>query len=354
MSLINQMLKDLESRRASGDLAQRAVDGMGTAARRMQRKQNFLLLSLVVVIAVLASISAYLLWQEQQGSTTHQVAENQMKAAPVQQTAVKPVTRPAATTEKTKSTPPAEPLVQKAPSRMSSIRETPAGMTVPEMEEEEISLSQSVEEDVPVRTAPVLIKKRLRPQSNKQLAEKEYQRGYSLLQQGDRKGASDAWREALRIDAKHMASRESLAILYLSQSRRIEAAEQLQKGLAIDPGNNKLALLYARMQLDAEDMNGAVKTLENAMQHQQQSGDFYAFTAAVYQRMGDHAKSIAAYQSALKQQSNQSVWWMGLGISLEGAGKNREALTAYTEANKSGRLSPKLRQYVESRIKALQ
>jgi MSHA biogenesis protein MshN len=354
MSLINQMLKDLESRRASGDLAQRAVDGMGTAARDKQRKQNVLLLSLVIVIGILASISAYLLWQERQETTAQQAAENRVEVTATQQVAAKPVSTPVPTTAKSQPSPPAKPLVQKAPSPMSSIRETPAGMTVPEIDEEDISQSQSVKREMPVRTAPALIKKRLRPQSSEQLAEKEYQRGYALLQRGDRRGASEAWRKALRIDAKHTASRESLAILYLSQSRRIEAAEQLQKGLAIDPGNNKLALLYARMQLDAEDMSGAVKTLENAMQHQQQSGDFYAFTAAVYQRMGDYAKSIAAYQNALRQQSNQSVWWMGLGISLEGAGKNSEALTAYTEANKSGRLSLKLRQYVEGRIKALQ
>lgn len=71
MSLINQMLKDLESRRASGDLAQRAVDGMGSAARNKQRKQSALLLSLVVLIAVLASISVYLLWQERELSLIH-------------------------------------------------------------------------------------------------------------------------------------------------------------------------------------------------------------------------------------------------------------------------------------------
>lgn len=353
MSLINQMLKDLESRRGSGDLAQRAVEGMGAAARK-QRKQNALLLSLIVVIVVLASISAYFLWQERQTTTVPLAEANPVAPKPVQRVAEKPATEAAAPTVTSQPRSSARPLEQKRSSRAASVIETPAGMTVPEIEEEEIAQDQFMEEEPPVQAVPERIKKRLRPQSSEQLAEKQYQQGYALLQRGDRKGAADAWRAALRIDAKHTASRESLAILYLSQSRRIEAAEQLQKGLAIDPGNNKLALLYARMQLDAEDMAGAVQTLENAMQHRQQNGEFYAFTAAIYQRLGDYAKSIAAYQGALKQQSNQPVWWMGLGISLEGAGKKKEALTAYTQASKSGRLSLKLRQYVEGRIKALE
>lgn len=353
MSLINQMLKDLESRRASDDLAQRAVDGMGTAARRKQRKQNLLLLSLLGVIAVLAAISSYLLWQEKQ----LEVAEPAV-AKPAASVTAKPVpTKPAEVAVVNQPQPaPAAPLVQKAPSR--SIQETPAGMTKPEIVEDEPVVEQRLvtkQPVEPVREAPsAKIKKRMRPQSAEQLAEQQYQKGYAALQRGDRKGAEDAWREALRIDAKHSASRESLSILYLSQSRRIEAAEQLKQGLADDPGNNKLALLYARMQLDAEDMAGAVSTLENAMRMRQQNGDFYAFTAAIYQRQGDFEKSIAAYQAALKQQSTQSVWWMGLGISLEGAGKNKEALTAYQQAAKNGRLSLKLKQYVEARIKALE
>lgn len=355
MSLINQMLKDLESRRAAGDLSQRAVDGMGNAARRKQRKQNLLLLGLVGVVAVLAAISGYLLWQERQSVP---VAQTTDELQPVKTPVVAAVKTPAASQKKIVSDTPAEsastsmPLVKKSTATQSAIVETPAGVTRPDEDEEEV-VTESVEPAV--STAPAeKFKKRLRPQSNEQLAELEYQRGYSLLQRGDRKGAEDAWREALRIDATHAASRESLAILYLSQSRRIEAAEQLQLGVANNPGNSKLALLYARMQLDAKDVNGAIKTLEAAMRAAPQGADFYAFTAAAYQRQGDYEKSIATYQAALKQQPGQSVWWMGLGISLESAGKAEEALAAYNEAKKSNRLAPKLRQYVEGRIQALE
>lgn len=347
MSLINQMLKDLESRRASGDLAQRAIDGMGAAGRKRQ-KQNLLLLALVVVIAVLASVSAYLLWQERQ-VPVQPVTTVAAKPAPAPSA---PPALPAAPEEKAVA-----PLVQKSAPANSVVRETPAGITRPEMEDEPADEERVVVEQpvvVPRKTPQPQIKKTLRPQSSEKLAEQQYQQGYGLLQSGDRKGAEEAWREALRIDAKHTASRESLAILYLSQSRRIEAAAQLQQGLALNPGNHRLALLYARMQLDAEDITGAAMTLEKAMAAQAQGADFYAFTAAVYQRQGDFNKSISAYQAALRQQPGQAVWWMGLGISLEGAGKLKEALTAYTEANKSGRLSTKLTQYVAERIKALE
>ncbi len=333
MSLINQMLKDLESRRASDELAQRAVDGMG-AARHKPKKQGTLLLVLVVLIAVLASISGYLLLMKppKEGaqqvaatSTSSTVAEKQKETTKVVKQPVAPVTKPPRQPQK-----PA-PLVKKSPT-IPLVRETPVETSKLKAAEEE-SATSYVEAPKKTVTAPkeefsTQIKKRLRPQSNEQLAEKQYQRGYALLQSGDKKGAEEAWRRALKIYGKHAASRESLAILYLSQSRHIEATEQLQKGLNANPGNGKLALLYARMQLEGDDLKGAVITLERTMRSQSQSADYHAFLAAVYQRKGDFSKSITAYQVALKQQQNQPVWWMGLGISLESAGMPKEALTA--------------------------
>jgi len=368
MSLINQMLKDLESRNTSDDLTQRAIEGMGNATQRNKSKQqSMLFISLLGLILVLAGFSGYLLWQENQTLAQPMPAANPaLTAAATAQTndsAVKPPVPSAKPIEKRQSSPP---LVEKADDASAPVNKAEHVAKIPSRPERQVEAAQPaspvivrkpkakpplVEDDV-AQPADVHIQKRLHPQTPEQLAEKHYQAGYSLLQQGDQRGAESNWKKALDADPGHSRSRESLAILYLSQSRRIEAAAQLKQGLARQPSNSTLALIYARMQLDDSDTKGAVATLESAMR-QPQSADFYAFLAAVYQQQRDFEKSIAAYQRALQMQPKQGVWWMGTGISMEGAGKKADALSAYKQAKESGRLAPKLMQYVEERIKAL-
>jgi MSHA biogenesis protein MshN len=120
------------------------------------------------------------------------------------------------------------------------------------------------------------------------------------------------------------------------------------------PGYGQFALLYARLQMENGDNNSAIAVMEKALQEQQQPADFYAYLAAIYQHSKDYAKSIAAYQRALNLKPQQSVWWMGIGISLEGAGKTNEAITAYHEALDSGGLTPKLQDFVKGRLQGLE
>jgi Tfp pilus assembly protein PilF len=209
-----------------------------------------------------------------------------------------------------------------------------------------------VEEDEP--TPGAAIEKRIRPLRPEQRAELAYEDGYTRLQRGDRAGAEAAWRKAFEHEPRHIASREGLAGLYLSQGRRVEAGELLAEGLVHHPGYGQFALLSARLQVENGETAAALVTLEKALESRSQGAEFLAFLAAVYQRQKSFDKSVAAYQHALSQQPRNGTWWMGLGISQEGAGKYGEAITAYNEAKNSGNLPPRLVQYVEGRLGVLQ
>lgn len=367
MSLINQMLKDLESRRDPATAAHGVIDGMGDSARRTPQRSLFI--AMAVIIIALAAAMGYLLWQNLAQSTTANTTHklNAALASSVLPASGENKTEPAP--DHTKAEPPAaspkvQPLVKKEARQgqpepaadsvqpASPVAGGQSGDTGTTMASAE-TVDDTADEDEDYSNTQH-IEKHIRPMRPAQLAEQHYQAGYTLLQRGDRNGAEERWREALVIDPTHIASREALAGLYLSQSRRVEAAEQLEAGLDYQPGYGQFALLYARLQLENGDNAAAIAILERALQEQAQNGDFYAFLAAIYQRQGAYRKSIAAYQRALQQQPRQSVWWMGTGISLERADKKDEALTAYREARKTGQLSAKLLEYVEGRIQALQ
>ncbi|MCW8993123.1 MAG: tetratricopeptide repeat protein [Gammaproteobacteria bacterium] len=377
MSLINQMLRDLESRQRPDTDERGVIAGMGNPGRGTSRRG--LLTSLLVLVFILALATAYLLWQQNlsvnigEPSIERPATAAAVEATPVARPRTTPAPAPsdAGDTPGTESDEPTTPLlVEKAPvsAETPSTKKTPS-VSHPQAIESAHRRSDETDTVAQKRPVPAVktaasttdeeeagsrIEKRLRPMRPEQLAEQRYQAGYGRLQQGDKHGAELQWQQALAIDPAHIAAREALSALYLSQSRRVEAAEQLQQGLQHHPGHGQLALLYARLQVENGDHAGAVRVMQHALQESPQNADFHAFLAAIYQRQGDYQNSIAAYQHALSQQPGQGIWWMGIGISLEKAGKGQEALSAYREAIDSSSLSAQLRDYVNGRIKVLE
>ena len=196
------------------------------------------------------------------------------------------------------------------------------------------------------------IEKVILPLNATEQAEQLYQQGYRALQQRHSERAEALWRQALSTSAQHIRSREGLAALYLSQARKVESTKLLEEGLNLHPENGRLALLLARLLAEQGDNSRAIYTLEQAMGSSGQA-ELFALAAALYQQREDYRKSISAYQRALQLQPQQSHWWMGLGISLEGDGKQSEAKTAYTEALKRGMLDGQPKSYVMQRLQAL-
>ncbi len=197
------------------------------------------------------------------------------------------------------------------------------------------------------------MKKTIHPLSSTEQAENLYLEGYHALQQRKSDVAEKLWLEALSVDPIHNKSREGLIALYLSQSRKVEASKLLEEGTVVQPENPQFALLYARLLVEQGETTAAIATLEGVMGQTASAPELYALLAALYQQQKDYDRSIHSYQRALQQQPQQANWWMGLGISLEGAGKTVEARSAYEEALKRGMTEQLSLNYVQQRLNAL-
>lgn len=81
--------------------------------------------------------------------------------------------------------------------------------------------------------------------------------------------------------------------------------------------------------------------------------DYHAVLAAVEQQLGHYADANLRYQQLLSVDQNQSSWWLGLALSLEGEHRNKEALAAYRRAAQLNSLPEAAHQYVAARIAAL-
>ncbi len=83
------------------------------------------------------------------------------------------------------------------------------------------------------------------------------------------------------------------------------------------------------------------------------SAERNALEAAALQALGRHAEAEEAYRRALRQDPEVGAWWAGLGISLDASGRGAEALGAFREAQRRGPLDPALTDYLGERVEAL-
>lgn len=190
--------------------------------------------------------------------------------------------------------------------------------------------------------------------SVQQQAESEYRQATVLQQQGRAVEAILMLEQALKSDAQHAAARQSLIALLLETKRHDEAMRLLQQSLSVDKNQPGMAMILARLQVEKGLVPGAIDTLQKTLPHAQDRADFLAFLAALQQREAHHKEAAELYQQALKKIPQNGVWWMGLGISLQADGRRQEALDAFTRAKSGNGLSPDLLAFVEQKIIQLQ
>ena len=145
-------------------------------------------------------------------------------------------------------------------------------------------------------------------------------------------------------------ARQSLVGLLLQRGDRVQADQVLQDGLRRQSDFVPFVQLKARMLVDQKKIKEALELLEQTSPPITANPDYYAFIAALYQQQGNGELAANLYEQLLRQQPTKAVWWMGLGIALDTAGKHDEAAEAFSRAASNNGLSPELKAYVESRM----
>lgn len=206
----------------------------------------------------------------------------------------------------------------------------------------------------PKAQGPASIDKRVHLATSAERAESEFRKATALLNQGRVAEAIDGFKSTLQQDAGHAPARQALVGLLLENRRMDEAQQVLQEGLSLHPGRSAYAMLLARIQVERGDLQGAHEILSKHAGSAAGDADYYAFDAALLQRLGRHQEAVASYQAALKLAPRAGLWWMGMGISLQADKRNAEALDAFRQAKSAGGLSPDLLAFVDQRVKLLQ
>lgn len=346
MSLINQMLKDLEKRRSRDlETSDTLSQNISWETPRNHNSFNWLTFSIIFTLVALMSVIAYLLWERTTQTAHNELANSDIikksQAAPVKQPVAKKTVTKKVVAKKTVKEKVKKPVVAKAATEAS--------------DNENINLDDAVDVEELDDSPVVQLKKKHRPLNSKQMAEIAYQKGYKFLQQGRMREGKEYLREALALYLPHIKAREMLAGIYIKSGHLISAAELLNEGVKVAPEYPLFAKLYARVLLEQNNPALAIQILERGSAAAQINvePDYYALLAATYQRVNKHNKAVDIYLQLVKIRPSAGVWWLGLGISLEKSGKNKEALEAYQRAQKTGSLKTGLAKFANNRVAAL-
>jgi MSHA biogenesis protein MshN len=222
--------------------------------------------------------------------------------------------------------------------------------------------TEAIEKNKSMQPLPILkppeqslvVSKFVKEITPQQQAEGEYRQATILQQQGRAADAISMLEQTLKSDAQHSAARQTLITLLLEAKRHDDAMRWLQQWLGADRNLPGMAMILARLQVEKGLIPNAVETLQRSLPHAQDKPDFLAFMAALQQRQSHHKEAADLYREALKRLPQNAVWSMGLAISLQADGRNQEALDAYRQAKGGNGLSPELLAFVEQKIGQLQ
>ncbi|GBL44623.1 MSHA biogenesis protein MshN [Sulfuriferula multivorans] len=199
--------------------------------------------------------------------------------------------------------------------------------------------------------ATAAVAKQIKEITPQQRAENEYGKAISLLQQGRTPEAIELLGNVLQFDPGNTAARQTLVGLLVAGKRYGDAERSLRDGLKLNPGQTGLAMIMARLQVEQGDTQSALKTLQHSLPYAAELPDYQAFLAALLQREGRNKEAIEHYLLALRKVPGSGVWLMGLGISLQAEKRQTEAQEAFLRAKASNTLSPDLLAFVEQQLK---
>lgn len=394
MSVINQMLQDLESRR-SGLETETAAPTPIRSAGVVQERHSPLLVFAVGIAIVLGALLAWLLLKPKSAQPPAPAAIVAITPAKPVASAPQPIQAPVATPAAVASAPavaapvPA-PYVAAQPSTATS-RSLPATLAL-----ESTAAGRPNEQAVPVAKSeinkpaavptepagppsinqaiasppPPLSKAAQRardksaiaalegePQNFKnrtpqQRIDERYREALRKLNEGRGSQARLDLAEVLQTQPEHSGARLALVGLELDDKQAPQAERLLREGIQLQPQESTFTMALARLEVERGDPAAGLATLNRGLQSAGDDPEYHAFMAALLQRADRHSEAIEHYQIALRQREAAN-WLVGLAISLEGANRAREAEQIYRRAQQSHALPPDLQEFVAQRLQQL-
>lgn len=363
MSLINQMLKDLEKRKSEAEPATPWPRGIQIVDEypKIPRRWAWWIAT-GTVTAGLVVVAWWYLASIDNVSPAPVVAVVPSNSEPAVSSHAGVIENPLPLGEGLSASPSVPPISAEGSPRSLASGEKPAGVPNPPTSELPIpkSADKWAPQSLPVRKpdggAPVLAQRRPeRPASESPggggSAATLYRRGAQALDEGYVARAMSDLERVLVLEPNHREARVSLLKAYATYGD-YERAGELLEGYPELRSDSTVARLQAQMLLKQGKTAQAEQALEQAGAPEADA-ESLGVRGALKQRQGKHGEAVELYRKAVTLQPGQAKWWLGMAISMEASERYEEAMPAYRRTQELGALSPEVRAYVTQRLASL-
>lgn len=370
MSVINQMLKDLDQRQQGSDGAAVYI------APARQQGWWMLLLTLICGLALgILGWRTWIYWQQ-----THSVAAISEVVAPdavapdvvtrvtapvsqpepVEVAAALPLPLPSQDEVNDEADEDQDAVYQEAVDDESELADGAPFDASSDVDESEPSAEElqpelyaelaAEQQAVSVPRKPSVLKIETVELSAKELAALAERKATTAMAKGSLRDAQDNYYQVLAHDPYSQGAREQLAGLLYGEGRLTEARQLLEEGIRLNPQQPDFRLLLARLAISEGQQQQALGWLSGYQPDLASNMDYYATWAGLTQELGQNADAAALYVKLLHQQPDQGRWWLGLGVAEDGQGHSQRALDAYRNALLHGNLGEASTSWLEQRI----
>lgn len=357
MSLVNDMLKDLEQRRAVESAPALDLSWLG-ASRPTVRSPNYSAMARWLIPLALVGLLALWMSQRSVDVMPAQVVGLNSELAPKIAPPSDTHTAPLQTVSDTKQV--LSDTVESVPDADLAVSETkntslaePAPVAV---------VSNTVEAIKPAAVAPspvvvepeakplVKTPPTLTPSQRDELALGEARQ---QLARGNRAAAITLLQQELGSNDEALRSAAQLASLQLQLGEMDVVRELLADWRGRYPGDLSLRELEARRLLQTGDVVAAVNLLDEVKPSLAENFPYYELQAAAAQRAGQYPVAANIYEGLLELEA-RGDWWAGLAIARDQQGDGAGARQAYQRALQATDLSATLRNYAQQRLQTMQ
>jgi len=356
MSVVNQMLNDLEKRESSVT----SHANYQPPAKRPSRLLWFLLSLLVVIILVLAWL--LLKSPEKQALPTfNKEAVTEVQSQPIVEEHAEPQPAPAfePTVEHTAESAVAQQQETNATVPESAIGENEEPETRPQATQ---GLNDNrpppadmaaVESVVPEQAALIATEPQAKfsvSASSQQIDPPQYKVLVAdAVASNQQQKAKDLLKRWITAEPQNLSPRKKLAAMAFASGQLIQAEQALKQAQQLAPDDESIRLMQARLYRQS----GKTEAAWQALQLDSQNSDLLHYRAAFARETGQIDRAQADYQFLTRFNNTDLRAWLGLAVVSEQLGDRQLATRAYSQVLGLADSNPEIQAYAQQQLLGL-
>lgn len=163
--------------------------------------------------------------------------------------------------------------------------------------------------------------------------------------------AEKLFEDVLLIQPEHKGARKQLSALWFGRKLFQPALNLLSQGIDIYPHDIDFRLMKARIYLNQNNSRAALDVLNGFATAQHV--EYQVLLANTAQSVDNSNSAILAYRQLVALEPHKGKWWMGLAVALDRDSQFEEAKVTYQAALSAGNLSSHSAEFIIQRMSEL-